>query len=207
LDNQWMNDSESCLTKLVANIMQVSHKNSSKLVNVVIAKASGAAGAAGVLGLISTFGTASTGTAIAGLSGAAASSATLYWLGSLVGGGAVVGGFMTGGIAIIVGYFGLRWWKGRPRNPEHLTDEEKAIVNASLSLIKAFREQRESGIEVKRTEGRFVLDEAWNPLVERVKNYCKHRATKIVNLKNNFGLIQRCTELNDLTHRLIEWTK
>ena len=64
-----------------------------------------------------------------------------------------------------------------------------------------------SSSEALQTEGRFVLDEAWNPLVERVKDYYKHRATKTVNLKNNFGLIQRCTELNDLTYRLIEWTK
>lgn len=206
MNEQWLSDADSTLTKLVANILQVSHKDSSKLVNVVIAKASGAAGAAGVLGLISAFGTASTGTAIAGLSGAAASSATLYWLGSLVGGGAVVGGFMTGGIAIAVGYFGLKWWKGKPRKPEDLTEEEKAIVDASLGLIKAFREQRDSKVEVKQAEGRFVLEKAWNPLVERVKDYDKHRATKTINLKNNFGLIARCSELDDLTRRLTKWT-
>lgn len=206
MNDQWLGDADTALTKLVANILQVSHKDSSKLVNVVIAKASGAASAAGVLGLISAFGTASTGTAIAGLSGAAASSATLYWLGSLVGGGAVVGGFMTGGIAIAVGYFGLKWWKGKPRKPEDLTEEEKAIVDASLGLIKAFREQRESKVEVKQAEGRFVLEKAWNPLVERVKDYDKHCATKTVNLKNNFGLIARCGELDDLTRRLTKWT-
>jgi hypothetical protein len=206
MDEQWLNDADSTLTKLVANLLQVSHKDSSKLVNVVMAKASGAAGAAGVLGLISAFGTASTGTAIAGLSGAAASSATLYWLGSLVCGGAVVGGFMTGGIAIAAGYFGLNWWKGKPRKPEDLTDEEKAIVDASLGLIKAFREQRESNVEVKPLEGRFVFEKAWSPLVERVKDYNKHRAAKTINFKNNVGLIARCTELDELTQRLTKWT-
>lgn len=205
MDEKWMTDAESSLTKLVANILQVSHKDSSRLVNIVIAKASGAAGAAGVLGLISAFGTASTGTAIAGLSGAAASSATLYWLGSLVGGGAVVGGFMTGGIAIAVGYFGLKWWKGEPRKPGEITEEEKAIVDASLELVKAFREQCISKVEVKKAHGRFVLEKAWSPLVERVKDYNKHRAIKTVNLKNNFGLISRCTELDDLTKRLNQW--
>lgn len=112
---------------------------------------------------------------------------------------------MTGGIAIAVGYFGLKWWKGKPREPKDLTDEEKAIVDASLGLIKAFREQCESKVEVKQSEGRFVLEKAWSPLVESVKDYYKHHATQTVNLKNNFGLVTRCIELDALTERLTKW--
>ncbi|HNL23483.1 MAG TPA: hypothetical protein PKN67_02005, partial [Pseudomonadales bacterium] len=84
MNEHWLLQADETLTKLVANILQVSHKDSSRLSSALIAKTSGAAGAAGVLGLIGAFGTASTGTAIAGLSGAAASNATLFWLGSLV---------------------------------------------------------------------------------------------------------------------------
>lgn len=108
MDQQWLAQAEQALTRIVANIQQMPHKDSSRLVSALIAKGSGAAGASGVLGLIGTFGSASTGTAIAGLSGAAASNATLFWLGSLIGGGVFAGTVMTGGIGLAIGYYALR---------------------------------------------------------------------------------------------------
>jgi hypothetical protein len=91
MNEQWLLDAENSLTKLVVNVLQIPHEGSSRLTDALIANASGAAGVAGILGLIGAFGSASTGTAIASLSGAAASNATLYWLGSLVGGGVFAG--------------------------------------------------------------------------------------------------------------------
>jgi len=123
-------------------------------VDLLIAKAGGAAGATGILSLIGTFGTASTGTAIASLHGAAASNATLYWLGSLIGGGVFAGTIVTGAIALVVGYSVLKLWKGKPRSVESITDEENILVGASLGLIKAFKEQRMKKGRVKKTDAR-----------------------------------------------------
>jgi len=205
MNAQWLIKADDALTRLVANILQVSHKDSSKLASALIAKTSGTAGAAGMLGLIGAFGSASTGTAIAGLSGAAASSATLYWLGSLVGGGVFAGTVLSGGIGLVAGYLGLKFWKGKPRAVESITDEEKALVDASLGLVKAFREQRESKAVVGKTEARFVLEKAWIPLVKRFVDYKSQRAAKTLNFKNRFSLGNRRRELESLTKELESW--
>lgn len=205
MNEEWLLKADGVLTKLVANILQVSHEESSKLTNMLIAKTSGAAGTAGVLGLIGAFGTASTGASIAGLSGAAASSATLFWLGSLVGGGVFAGSVLTGGIGIVVGYLGLKFWKGKARLVESITEEEKSLVDASLGLAKAFREQRASKIGVKKAEARFVLEKAWAPLVNQFKDYVEHRALKTLNLKNYLGIKARSLEFDRLTKELELW--
>jgi hypothetical protein len=205
MHGDWLHEADTTLTRLVANILQVSHKDSSRLASALIAKTSGAAGAAGVLGLVGAFGSASTGTAIAGLSGAAASNATLFWLGSLVGGGVFAGTILTGGIGLVGGYVGLRLWKGKPRSIESLTDEEKAFVDTCLGLVKAFREQRKSGVEVGKAEARFVREKAWSPLVERFGDYAEHRAVFNLNLKNSIGIGARRAELDRLTAELESW--
>lgn len=205
MNEQWLLQADDALSKLIANILQVSHKDSSKLASALIAKASGSAGVAGVLGLIGTFGSASTGTAIASLSGAAASNASLFWLGSLVGGGVFAGTVLTGGIGLVVGYWGLTFWKGKKRPLESITDEERAIVGACLGLVKAFREQRESKAKVGKTEARIVLERAWAPLVARLADYQSQRAPKTLNLKNLIGLGHRKHELKRLTEELESW--
>lgn len=202
---EWLEEAEATLTRLVANILQVSHKDSSKLAGALIAKTSGAAGAAGVLGLVGAFGTASTGTAIAGLSGAAASNATLFWLGSLLGGGVFAGTILTGGIGLVGGYLGLKIWRGTPRPVDSLTEEEKALVDASLVLVKAFREQRESGVDVERANARFVMEKAWSPLVERFRDYEAHRSVSTLNLRSSLAVGARRTELDRLTTELESW--
>lgn len=205
MNERWFLRAELTLTKLVANILQVSHQESSKLASALIAKTAGAAGTTGVLGLVGTFGTASTGTAIAGLSGAAASNATLFWLGSLVGGGVLAGSVITGGIGLAAGYWGLRIWKGKPRPEDSITDEEKVLVNASHGLIKAFREQRESKAVVGREHARFVLERAWQPLVKSVEDYQSKRAVKTLNIKNYVGLGNRKREMESLTLEIESW--
>lgn len=205
MNEQWLTKAESTLTKLVANILNISHKESSKLASAVIAKASGAAGTAGILGLITAFGSASTGTAIASLSGAAATTAKLYWLGSLVGGGVFAGTILTGGIGIVIGYLGLKAWNGKPRTTESLTKEEKLLIDASLGLVKAFREQRESKVPVKKSEAQFVLEKAWLPLTEQFNIYHANQALKLLSFKNCMGIGARSAELKILTKELESW--
>lgn len=88
---------------------------------------------------------------------------------------------------------------------ESITDEEKALVDASLGLVKAFREQRESKVTVGASEARFVLEKAWIPLIKRFADYEAQRAVKTLNFKNFVGLSSRRRELESLTKELESW--
>src|SRR5688572_23407023 len=90
--DKWLTRVECSLTGIVGSIRQISYRKARVITGLAIAKLSGAVAVGGIAGLISAFGTASTGTAIGTLSGAAATSATLYWVGSLFGLGAIAGG-------------------------------------------------------------------------------------------------------------------
>jgi len=133
------------LNYVVACIMQVSTKTASSLTErvgkAIAAKAAGAAAVTGILGLVSAFGTAGTGTAIASLSGAAATSATLAWVGGLLGGGVAVGSVMTGGIALVVGGAAYKILSSTARTYESLSSVEKQIIDVCIVLIKAIDEQ------------------------------------------------------------------
>ena len=95
------------LNYIVSCILQTDQETAaaytSRAATAVAAKMTAAGVSTGLLGLVSTFGTASTGTAIAGLSGAAQTTATLYWVGSWVGGGVAWGAAITGGVGLVVG--------------------------------------------------------------------------------------------------------
>lgn len=107
----------------------------SRAATAVAAKMAGAGIATGLLGLVSTFGTASTGTAIASLSGAAQSTATLYAVGSWVGGGVAWGAAITGGVGIVVGVVVYQLLKSRPREPDSFQPIDTAILNTAIALI------------------------------------------------------------------------
>jgi hypothetical protein len=205
--DEWFDDAELVLLKLIANIMQTSHKDTSRLANAVIAKASGLAGASGVIGLVSTFGSASTGTAIATLTGAASTNATMYWLGSLVGGGVFAGTILTGGIGILAGYYGLKWWKGTPRDPDDLTDEENRIINASLALIKAIREQIESNVIISKKDAKTFKEIAWEPLLKSVSDYDDSNAIDTLNFKNYILLGRRKRKIEELSDTFLDAVK
>ena len=83
------------LDVIATAITQTSPKVQNKLTFVLAGKLGALGTAGGIVGLLS-FGTASTGTAIASLSGAAATTAKLFWVGSIVGGGMTVGAAATG---------------------------------------------------------------------------------------------------------------
>ena len=203
-DFEWLMEAEETLVRLMSNILNTSQKGLGKaIVEKGVSGAVGATGASGVMGLIGAYGTASTGTAISALSGAAASSAKLYWLGSLIGGGATVAGpFLLGVISLAGAYCSLKWWRGKPRTPEALTTEEKMIIEASLSLVKAFREQIKFGIELSSNDAKKLQEIAWSPLMSRLQEYANEKVNKTINFRNSVGLRIRVLEMQELSERL-----
>src|SRR6056297_623178 len=94
---------EVTLTSIVAAILQKPNRVAGTVVGVAASKLAAAGIYAGAVGAIGAFGAASTGTAIATLSGAAATTATLYWVGSMVGLGVAAGSLIVAGGALAAG--------------------------------------------------------------------------------------------------------
>jgi hypothetical protein len=126
------------LNYVAACILQVSPEQSSQLgiqfSRAVTAKAVGTASTAALLSLVAAFGHAGTGTAIAGLSGAAATSASMAWIGSLVGGGVAAGAVLTGGLAMIIGLSAYKMLASERRDFESLSELEQRIVQSCWML-------------------------------------------------------------------------
>lgn len=166
---------EETLNTVVAAIRQDSEKRTRIFVNTVIGKTTGIAAVTGITTLITAFGAASTGTAIGTLSGAAATTAQLYWIGSIIGLGTAAGGVMLAGTGIGIGLGGgliaKRWLFGKPRQEVDLQDHEKAILVACITLIKAIRQQIESGAPATTAEMRLIAEHALIPLSHQINQY------------------------------------
>lgn len=166
---------ERTLTQVVSAIRQTSDRRTRIFVKAVTGKLGGIVAVGGVSGLVGTFGAASTGTAIASLSGAAATSAQLYWIGSLVGLGAVGGGVLlaAGGVGagLAAGVVGKKKLVGTPRTEAALQEHEKAILVACVTLISATGQQRELGLSPSQTEMRMVAEQALIPLAQQINQY------------------------------------
>lgn len=166
---------ENILVQTVAAIRQTSSRRTRMFVNVAIAKVSGAMTVGGIAGLVTTFGAASTGTAIASLSGAAATTAQLYWLGSLMGFGVMGGSLILAssgiGAAMAAGFWGRGKLLGKPRTEADLQDHEQAILVACITLINAAKQQRESGQEASSADLRLVAEQALIPLVNQINQH------------------------------------
>jgi hypothetical protein len=118
----------AALKAIVGAMLQESSRTASTIIGVAASKLIAAGVMAGAFGTIGAFGVASTGTAIASLSGAAATTATLYWIGSTIGMGVAAGGLMLTGGAIVAGIpavivvrrrvLGRRWTEKGLSNPE-----------------------------------------------------------------------------------------
>ena len=134
------------LIKIVSSIQQDSDKNVQTAVSTFISKVASAAVASGISGLTVTFGTATTGVAISALHGAAATTAKLYFIGSIFGLGVAGGAFVLGTGAIIagasVGILSKRKIFGSRRSDADLQDYERAIVVACATLIGAIEKQQ-----------------------------------------------------------------
>lgn len=132
---------EHDLNGIIAAITQVSGRRARRarrVAQIATGKITGAATIGGMLMFISAFGSASTGTAIGALSGAAATSAQMYWVGSIFGMGAVAGAIMLPAIGAALGlaavFFISRAVFGRPREPEKMQEFEVRALFASLRL-------------------------------------------------------------------------
>lgn len=140
---------ERSLVGIIGSVRQVSNRRTRIIAGVIFSKLGAVASIGGITGLVSTFGAASTGSAIASLSGAAATSATLYWIGSIIGLGAVAGGVMVTtaglGIAVVGAVYAGRSFFGRARRDEDLFDYERALIYAAMTLLKAIQEQIKAG--------------------------------------------------------------
>jgi len=166
---------EDTLTQIVAAIRQTSDRRSRIFVNAIIGKLSGAMAVGGISGLVATFGAASTGTAIASLSGAAATTAQLYWIGSLVGMGVAGGGLMLAaggvGVGIAAGVWGKRKLFGKARSEDELQEHEKAILVACITLINATKQQRKLAQPPTSSEMRLIAEQALIPLVNQINQH------------------------------------
>jgi hypothetical protein len=134
---------ERDLNGIIAAITQVSGRRARRarrVAQIATGKITGVATIGGMLMFISAFGSASTGTAIGALSGAAATSAQMYWIGSIFGMGAVAGAIILPGIGAILGLvaalFLSRAVFGRPRKPEKMQEFEVRALFASLRLAE-----------------------------------------------------------------------
>lgn len=166
---------EESLNAVVAAIRQDSEKRTRIFVNTVIGKTTGIAAVTGIATLITAFGTAGTGAAIGSLTGAAATTAQLYWVGSIIGLGTAAGGVILTGTGIGIGVGGglvaKRWLFGKPRPEDDLQDHEKAILVACITLIKAIRQQIESGAPTTSAEMRLIAEHALIPLANQINQY------------------------------------
>lgn len=163
---------ESALIDVVAAIQQVSNRQARRVVNILVAKASAAAAVGGITGLISMFGTASGGAAIAGLHGAAATTAQLYWVGSLVGLGVAGGGVILAGAGLGLGVAAAHGVRrklfGRRRSVDDLQEHERAVLASCAPVIKALQEQASTGEKPARDEMRIVAEQVLIPLVHHI---------------------------------------
>lgn len=166
---------ERTLTRTVAAIRQESERRTRMLLNMALGKTAGATTVAGIGGWIAAFGVASTGTPIAVLSGAAANSATLYWLGSLVGLGVAAGSIILTGtffvIAFIAGFGGRKWLIGKPRSDDSLQEHERAILVAARSMIAAVKSQIKSGDKPSPADMRLFAEHGLIPLANQINQH------------------------------------
>lgn len=164
----------AALTAVIGAILQKPSRVAGKIVGVGAAKLAAAGVLAGTFSAIGAFGVASTGTAIATLSGAAATTATLYWIGSTVGLGVAAGGAMlTGGavaVAIPSAIYAKKKLFGRPRTELALAPREQALLYAALRLATASRASDLAGTLPSAEEKRLVAERGIAPLVASLRS-------------------------------------
>lgn len=173
-DNQRrLKDIETLLTAIAGRILQMSDRKASVALGAATSTAVGSAVATSVMGVIGAYGTASTTATIAGLTGAAKTSATLYWIGGLVGGGVATGGVVLGAGALGAGIYGSvklrRAILGRSRRDD-LSKREQAIVLAIHALTQSIRETNSNGLAISNKELILFNRIGVTPLMEEVQH-------------------------------------
>lgn len=157
------------LAHISSCIMQINSSESEKLADqfgkAIVSKISGVAASGALLSLVATFGTSGTGTAIAALSGAASTSATLAWVGSLVGGGMVAGAALTGGVSLVLGLAAYQLLGSERRTFESLSEAEQRIVQSSWLVMAIITDYLKSAPELfTQMEAELLLSKFFRPL-------------------------------------------
>ena len=151
-----LQNASDLLTAITGRILQISDQKAGVVMGVTTKVLTGSAFATAVTGAVGSLGTAGTGAAIAGLSGAAKTTATLYWIGGIVGGGVAAGSALLGVGALGVGIFGSikvrRAILGHARDKGSLSPREEKILHASNSLISAIQTAIGDGRSIRHNE-------------------------------------------------------
>ena len=160
------------LTSIAARILQTSDRKAAVALGAGTKVVVTSAAAASVTGLVGTLGTASTGAAIAGLSGAAQTTATLYWIGGIVGGGVATGGILLGAGAIGAGFYGSmkarRAIFGAARPEQTLSEQEMRIREAIQALTFAIKAALDCGRDTTARELTLFLRIGVAPLLDKI---------------------------------------
>jgi len=199
----WMECAHKTLAHLANTILQTSSKDISIVYDAIITKGAGAAGATGLLGLITTFGVSGSGAAIGTLTGAAATSAKLYWLGSIVGGGVAAGGGIAAISMLGAGWTGNRFWNGKKRTRDDLIDEEVRILSSIECLLPELKNLSETGNEISQQEYEFVK-QFWLDLIQEAKIYERKTGRKLLVPKYRRHLTKCIDHLELLLERIDE---
>jgi hypothetical protein len=170
---------EKSLLGTVSAITQTPSKNVQKArlaSSVATAKLAGAAMTVSIWGLVSTLGTAGTGTAIGTLSGAASTSATLAWIGGLVGGGMAAGAVVLPVTGIAAGAAATMYIRhklhGRPRKLEDLLYFEEEILFGADNLLRPLDAlSRDVAIQPTADELRVYAHDGLKPLIARIERH------------------------------------
>lgn len=144
------------LTGIAGRILQLPDRKAAVILGTGTKLVVGTAAATTATGIVGTLGTASTGAAIGGLSGAAKATATLYWIGGLVGGGVAAGSVVVGAGAVGIGIYGSikarRAIFGAAR-PEHtLSEQEMRFLETIQALTASIQAALESSGNVSARE-------------------------------------------------------
>jgi len=153
-------------------LLRETRGTTAKMTKIAAAKFGAIGTSAGIFGIAATVGTAGTGTAIGTLSGAAATSATLAWIGgSVVWGSAIVGALaMAGGIGFAAGALWVfhKYWRGKRRVKEELSEREQRIAEVTSKLAVACKRMDAEGRDPDPQVARAIFDQTLGPLCEEL---------------------------------------
>jgi len=194
------------LTSITGRMLQISDRKAGVVMGVATKTLMGSAFVTTVTGTVGSLGTAGTGAAIAGLSGAAKTTATLYWIGGIVGGGVAAGTAVLGVGAIGVGIYGSikirRAILGHARRKEGLPDEEQAILQATDALIAAIRGALDARTEVSDRELALVSRIGITPLLAQIEMAFAENRFDDLKIYNRVRLRGHVNNLRSLQARL-----
>lgn len=198
-------ETHSLLTAVNGRIMQVSDRKAAVAMGAATKSVIGASVASTVIGAVGTFGSASTGTAIVTLAGAAKANATLFWFGSLVGGGVAAGTVVVGAGALAAGIYGSINIKkailGHSRR-EVLNEVEQKIVVAVHALASAISETVKSGRSVPDKELALFSHFGVVPLIDALQSALDEDVFAQLKTYNRARLRGHLHNLRHLTSRL-----